>query len=423
MHPAVAELAANDRVKVRIDLARSRRTVREPSHPPASLDAECRAAGLDPVPINSLVRNAQSRTGRLAAPELTALREAIFADVASMVHAVEAGAPAEAKAAADRLAAIDAQLSAEPANEIAAAEIGKLIGVSEAGEDSLHRLVMDLHKALNRLAARCAEEIIAGAHAFGFTAEDRPAVEAFMRGLESTRAFEVRPSRARHRSQCGRAPGWRSRTTLAPPTPSPGAVEGDTVTITYTDVHRSRAILHRHVRSRQRRQIDGLEAQEGARARRQRRGFLFGHRALSERRGQRAATISSSAFGAALVFLIDWNKARKVLELVGFNKGDSYSHPRLGGARSRSATAAFCSSAAASWSPPPSSTPLSARIGFGERLDGALGRGGGGRFHQDRAARLAPRRCCRDGQGRRAHDEIEAELVRHLRGRARCWQW
>ena len=39
--------------------------------------------------------------------------------------------------------------------------------MTEGGADSLHRLVMDLHKALNRLAADCAEEILSGAHVFG----------------------------------------------------------------------------------------------------------------------------------------------------------------------------------------------------------------------------------------------------------------
>ena len=49
---------------------------------------------------------------------------------------------------------------------------------------------MDLHKALVRLAAACAEADVAGARAYGITASDRPVIEAFMRGLARTRALK-----------------------------------------------------------------------------------------------------------------------------------------------------------------------------------------------------------------------------------------
>ncbi len=58
----------------------------------------------------------------------------------------------------------------------------KLTAVTERKGDTLHRLIMDLHKGLNALAAAHAEEDLAGAHVYGLRKEDRPAVEAFMRG-------------------------------------------------------------------------------------------------------------------------------------------------------------------------------------------------------------------------------------------------
>src|SRR5262249_26010339 len=56
--------------------------------------------------------------------------------------------------------------------------------------DRLHRLVRDLHKALNRLAARCAEDVVDGAHAYGLQPDDRPAVTAFMRDVNRTGALK-----------------------------------------------------------------------------------------------------------------------------------------------------------------------------------------------------------------------------------------
>jgi hypothetical protein len=49
---------------------------------------------------------------------------------------------------------------------------------------------MDLHKSLNGLAVEHAEEVLAGARAYGLRPQDRPAVEAFMRGVEATRRLK-----------------------------------------------------------------------------------------------------------------------------------------------------------------------------------------------------------------------------------------
>jgi len=46
------------------------------------------------------------------------------------------------------------------------------------GLDSLHRLVMDLHKQLNALQAALAEETLDGAAAYGLAETDRPMVAA-----------------------------------------------------------------------------------------------------------------------------------------------------------------------------------------------------------------------------------------------------
>ena len=69
--------------------------------------------------------------------------------------------------------------------------------MAQDGEDSLHRLVIDLHKTLNKLAANCSEEILAGAHVFGLNPEDREPVVA-----------TAMPSRAARRRTRSRS-AWR----------------------------------------------------------------------------------------------------------------------------------------------------------------------------------------------------------------------
>ena len=62
-------------------------------------------------------------------------------------------------------------------------------GQREAG-DSLHLLVMDLHKELNRLQQRLATETIDGAQVYGVLDDDRPLIAAFMAGVNRTRELK-----------------------------------------------------------------------------------------------------------------------------------------------------------------------------------------------------------------------------------------
>ena len=189
----VAEgLAANDRIKVRMSaLQAATQRAQEPARPATDLHVECRAAGIAPAALATLIGGAHlAGNGRIAAPNLARLMKEINDDAATMVRAVSAGKPAESETMAARLAAIRAAGLLEAANEIEIARVARLTGVTQDGADSLHRLVMDLHKALNRLAVACAEEIVSGAHVFGLHAEDRAPVESFMRGLNETRALK-----------------------------------------------------------------------------------------------------------------------------------------------------------------------------------------------------------------------------------------
>jgi hypothetical protein len=175
-------------------------------------------------------------------PNLSTLRE--HADRYGR-HAAggRARAPAEGKAAAQRLSVINAQGLFAPSNDMSPAQINQLAGIFEAGGDSLHRLVMDLHKVLNRLVADCSEEDIAGAQTYGLGADDRPAVEAFMRGVNSTAGLKFdHPGLAATATRVG--PRLTIQNDIGGATDAHViviAVENSSVIITYTDVHRARA--------------------------------------------------------------------------------------------------------------------------------------------------------------------------------------
>jgi hypothetical protein len=119
------------------------------------LQVECRAAGIAPAAITALIDGVHAvGEGRIAAPNLARLMKDILDDVAAMIRAVKVGEPPAGEAMSARLSAIQTSGLLEASNEIEASRIAKLTGVTEDDGDSLHRMVMDLHKALNRLARR-----------------------------------------------------------------------------------------------------------------------------------------------------------------------------------------------------------------------------------------------------------------------------
>ena len=107
--------------------------------------------------------------------------------------------------------------------------------------DSLHRLVMDLHKQLNALQGEMAEETLDGAAAYGLEQIDRPLVAAFMAGLNRTAQLKfAHPGLATTATRAG------GRLVIQNDIGTTDAhvivihVKDLTVSVTYTDVHPER---------------------------------------------------------------------------------------------------------------------------------------------------------------------------------------
>ena len=406
-------LAANDRAKLCMSaLQAAVQRARHPADPPPDLDNECRAAGVDPQPVHTLISSARiSRNDVLAASGLSALLNTLARHVATMNDAVLAGNPTEGERAAARLAALKARLPSELTDQLPLADVTQLTSVPQNdAEDSIHRLVMDLHKALNRLAMRCAEEVIAGAHAHGLTPDDRPLLEAFMRGVERTRALkfdhpglDTTATRAGARLVIQNDIGTTDAHVLVV------TVEALTVTITYTDVHRARAQFFIALFDAFPIEWSGLAQKSAAALGEDSEFYLVTGRASFTRLADCEALLE--AVGAALVFLIDWNKARKVLRtlvgkkeairLLSWSARQGYGHRaflKLGGGD-------LVSSAIRHAAPE--------RIGFGEQLEAVLGRDAATDFLRT-VLRVSAEALLQGQSVRLAKDAIEADLVRHL---------
>jgi uncharacterized protein Yka (UPF0111/DUF47 family) len=405
-------LAANDRVKARLSVLQAAgRRARNPSGVPFDLNDECRAAGIDSVAMETVVNRATLIAGeRVAAPGLADLCRAIWDDMATMVRAVKAGDVAEGAAALERLASIKGAAAPEPSDDVALAQISRLTGLSNGGGDSLHRLVMDLHKVLNRLSASQAEEVLAGAHVFGLKPEDRPAVEAFMRGVESTRLLKFdHPGLATTATRAG------ARLTIQNDIGETDAhvvviaVEQDAVTVTYTDVHLARAKFFTGLLRNFPVQWSGLDRKSADGLGDGGVFYLVTGRYPTDDAERRDAFLE--ALGASLVFLIDWNKARKVLR-AWVSKGDAVEVLDWA-ARNRIGHRGFLELGGSELVASAVHHATPTRIGFGERLDLALGREAAVDFLRT-VLRVAAEALLQGSSIRLARDRIEADLVRHL---------
>jgi uncharacterized protein Yka (UPF0111/DUF47 family) len=405
-------LAANDRVKARLSVLQAASAhARGPDGARFELTDECRAAGVDPVPLEALVNRASMVSdGRLTAPGLAKLGAAIWDDMAAMLRAVTAGDASVADRLVERMAALKSSATIGSSDDIDVAQIVKLTGLSDRDGDSLHRLIMDLHKALNRLAAAQAEEMIAGAHAYGLQPQDRPALEAFMRGLNATRklkfnhpGLETTAIRTATRFVIQNDIGETDAHVVMI------AVEANAVTVTYTDVHRARAKFFAERFRNFPVQWSGLQRKSGFGE----DGVFYlvtGRLTAANSEGNHAFL---EALGASLVFLIDWNKARKTLREWISNADalrvlDWAARHRLGHRGFLELGGPLLVASAVHHAAP-------ARIGFGERLDYALGREAAVDFLKS-VLRISTETLQAGQSLRLAQAGIEAALVSHLQG-------
>jgi uncharacterized protein Yka (UPF0111/DUF47 family) len=402
-------LSANDRVKAHLSVLQAAGRHARDANATFDLADECRFAGLDPVPMESLVNRARPLSGeRVTAPGLNSLETAVWDDVTSMIRAVSAADEVEGTAALERLSAIKAANEPASADTIAVAQIAALTGISGGDAAQLHRLVMDLHKRLNALAASHAEELLAGAHVHGLLPQDRPAVEAFMRGVESTRKLKFdHPGLATTAARSG------ARLTIQNDIGETDAhvvviaVEVDSVTVTYTDVHLPRVKFFIGLLRDFPVQWSGLDRKSAQGLGDEGAFYLVtGHYQADDRRDA-----FLEAIGASLVFLIDWNRARKLLR-TWVSKGDAISVLDWA-ARSRVGHRGLLELGGGELVASAVRRAASNRIGFGERLDHALGREAAVDFLKT-VLSVSAEALLEGSSMRLARDRIEADLIRHL---------
>ncbi len=306
-----AALDANNRAKVRLTLLQAAVAhAQNPASAPQTLDAERSAAGLDQPVFASIVRDARALNGsRVAIPGARALLSGLYADIDTMITPLRIAHDGKGEAFAKRLGDLRAAAPQVEGDILTQSEAGSIASACAGGEDSEHLLIMDVHKALNRLEAETAVEILAGARVHGLGAPEKRQVEAFMRGLNRTRGLAFgHPGLGTTATRSGKRLIIQNDIGTTDAHVLIIHADGLAVTVTYTDIHRRRTEFFMRLFDGKEVEWSGLtEKSLGKNGQ-----FLLVTGRFDAKDAAQIETFLDY-LGSRLVFMIDWNKARKAL--------------------------------------------------------------------------------------------------------------
>ena len=325
-----AALRANDRLKVYLTVVQAAAAhAAHPDRDEPDLTREMSAAGLDGAWLHEMAATASRIAGAVQIPDLARLVKGFIEDLTVMARpvlditdengTVQAGSTAQAGAVETaghkRVQHWLAWLAALPADRLDQEQVKALTHGKRGAEDSLHLLVMDLHKRINALAAELASEVIDGAHVWHLEESDHALVAAFMRGLNRTAGLKFdHPGLETAATRDGEVLllqndiGTNDAHVLVMQVQARDRV----ITLTYSDLHRNRLEF-----------FQGLLAPYGA------QWAPLESRTRADLNAGEAYTVGVARFkctdddalsaalegiGSRIVFLIDWNRARKRLQ-------------------------------------------------------------------------------------------------------------
>ena len=307
-------LSANDRLKVCFTLLQAaERHADHPEEPVPDFLAEREAAGLDGQLDLDIAQSRRGASGEIYVPGAAALRQRVLSDLAAMQAPLSLAAAPNGATFASRAQALAAALPSFEGDLIPRGVIGAIARADRAAvEDSLHILVMDLHRAINALQGTLAEENLDGARVWHVTDADRVLIRAFMSGVNRTAALKFdHPGLGTTVTRIGERLLIQNDIGTTDAHVLVLHVEGLAATVTYTDVHARRLAFFQSLLK--------AFAVEWTEPDTRRSGRLAKDQdySLSVGRfeaGDVGALCSYLQYlGSRLVFLIDWNRARKIV--------------------------------------------------------------------------------------------------------------
>ena len=188
-----AALQANDRLKLYLSVLQSAaQRAANPAVPSSDWSREIAHLGLrDATWLKDVVTTAYLQDRTLIVPEISLWLAALASDLSIMARPlcdVAEHKNADLVVRRDRWLKRIEDLNDEEG--LSPQALNDLTHGNRQGSDSFHLLVMDLHKQLNAMAVVVATEDVDGAHVWQVEDADRPLIRAFMRGLARTAALK-----------------------------------------------------------------------------------------------------------------------------------------------------------------------------------------------------------------------------------------
>ena len=313
-----AALAANDRLKLYLTVLQAAAAHAEHPHQDApDLAREVAAAGIVSASwLLELPAGASRVNGAVLVPDLERLIGGLREDLAVMARPVLESTAHDAEPHL-RVQHWLEQLAAMQGEKIDNAGLDSLSQGKRGESDSLHLLIMELHKQINQLAKTLASEVIDGAHVWQLSDADRGLVSAFMRGLNRTAplkfdhpGLDTAATRDGARLLIQNDIGTNDAHVLVV------QVQDCTITLTYSDLHPRRFAFFQAL-------LNPLGANWSVPESRVTAGLNQGAAytvgtATFACADTASLTAALEGIGARIVFLIDWNRARKrLLHFVG----------------------------------------------------------------------------------------------------------
>ncbi len=309
-------LAANDRAKYRLTLLQTAKSHADfPDMPFPNLRAERLACSVADTSFDDIVAETTTAGPDIyAIPCCRELCSALCDDVLAMIAPFEAAQKPQEAAFRQRLQALSGVPWCGEDDSITGARIASLTSGNPAEGDSLHLLIMEMHKALNTLQSEIATESIDGAMTYGLRGEDKALVAAFMKGINRTI-----PLKFDHPGLGTTATRIGGKLTIQNDIGTTDAhvlvvhVDANTATITCSDNHLPRLIFFQGM-------FDGWDVAWSDVRSLADQSFEGGgyHLSVGTYQARNKGDIKAylTHLGSRLVFLIDWNRARKRLQLL-----------------------------------------------------------------------------------------------------------
>lgn len=308
-----AALAANDRIKFALTaLQAAAAHAADNSAPPLDLRHDYAAARVDAPWMLSLQDKAWMENGTLHLTDLTKLADRLSEDIGLMARPLEDSTDDAHRTQMERVRHWRGRLDALDGDTLDAAGLAALTSGRRGGDDTFHILVMDLHKSLNQLAADLSDETVDGAHVWQIDDNDRQRVAAFMQGLNRTRGLKFdHPGLDTAATRDGPVLLIQNDIGTNDVHVLVVKVEGLAITLTYSDLHERRFTFFRNL-------LAEIGAQWSDVGTRRSAGLNLGAdyivgNARFECADFAALDAALEGLGARIVFLIDWNRARKRL--------------------------------------------------------------------------------------------------------------